>query len=125
MGPRQVFKAFCFTIAGLVFLVACQSSASIRANAGADFSVKVGVAPIFDGCASTGEIVNYHWEIIEAPDKMSDDVGKMIREIDPNCSFTLDANMGVDEIGEWVIELEVSDSNGNTSTDTVLVDVLP
>jgi hypothetical protein len=32
--------------------------------------------------------------------------------------------MVVDEIGLWKVELEVSDDAGNTSTDTVLVEVM-
>lgn len=115
-------------IAGLVLglLAACGgSNASLQANAGTDFSVTVGEAPMFDGCASTGEIANYKWTIVSAPDKMSQDAGKVIREVDANCSFTLGAAMGVDEVGPWVIELEVRDAGGNTSTDEVQVEVGP
>lgn len=85
--------------------------------------MKVGEAPNFEGCASTGEIVNYKWRIIDAPDKMPSDSGKIIREVDHNCSFTLGAQMGVDEVGEWVIELEVRDAEGTTNTDTGRVEV--
>lgn len=106
------------------FLGACQGGASLKADAGEDFSVRVGESPAFDGCASTGDIVNYRWKILEAPDNMPEDVGKIIREVDNNCSFTLTAEMVVDEIGLWKIELEVSDGTGNTSTDTVLVEVM-
>lgn len=115
-------------IAGLVLglLAACGgSNAPLQANAGTDFSVTVGEAPMFDGCASTGEIANYKWTIVSAPDKMSQDAGKVIREVDANCSFTLGAAMGVDEVGPWVIELEVRDAGGNTSTDEVQVEVGP
>ena len=72
---------------------------------------------------SSGDIVNYQWTIVEAPATMPGDAGKIIREVDPNCSFTLDANMGVDEVGQWVIELAVTDSEGQTDTDTVTVTV--
>lgn len=105
-------------------LVACQgSSEPPQAEAGQDFSVIVGEQPTFDGCGSTGEMINYKWTIISAPEQLADDAGKVIRETDPNCSFTLGAAMGVDEVGEWVIELEVQDEAGNTSTDTVTVTV--
>ncbi len=118
------------TTIGLIFLLlwlllACQSGPPLQANAGDDFSVQVGQPPTFDGCASTGQISNYKWTIVSAPDQVSEDVGKVIREVDANCSFTLEAMMGVDEVGEWVIELEVRDGQGNTSTDTVRVEVVP
>jgi hypothetical protein len=115
-------------IAGLILglLAACGgSSAPLQANAGTDFSVNIGESPTFDGCASTGEVANYKWTIVSAPDKMSDDAGKVIREVDANCSFTLGAAMGVDEVGPWVIELEVRDAGGNTNTDQVQVEVGP
>ena len=88
-----------------------------------DFSVPVGEAPTFDGCASTGEIVNYAWTLRETPSNMADDVNKPLREQEESCEFTLESNMIVDEVGTWVIELEVSDAQGTASTDTVRVEV--
>jgi hypothetical protein len=96
---------------------------SITADAGEDFSIQIEQSPTFDGCGSTGDIQNYRWTIIEAPDKMVGDSGKIIRELDTNCSFTLEAAMGVDEVGTWVIELEVSNPSGDTATDQVIVNV--
>jgi hypothetical protein len=107
-----------------VFLVACSSGPdSLTADAGDDFTVKMGEQPHFDGCASTGNIVNYKWTIISAPEKMSQDAGKVIREIEPDCAFTLDTQMGVDEVGPWEIQLEVEDEAGNTAVDAVNVTV--
>lgn len=123
MNALIFFVTIGLTLLTLGMLVACQSSPPLQANAGADFNVKMGESPTFDGCASTGEIVNYRWTIPSAPDKMPGDAGKVIRETDPNCSFTLGAEMGVDEVGEWVIELEVRDAEGNTNTNTVQVEV--
>jgi hypothetical protein len=105
-------------------LVACQLGSSLKADAGDDFSVKVGFSPVFDGCASTGDIVNYRWRILESPDNMPEDVGKIIRDVDSECSFTLSSEMGVYEVGTWKIELEVRDSADNTSSDTVIVEVV-
>ena len=123
----RYFRALLMIGLSLGMLAGCQGggSAPLQANAGQDFTVKVGQPPTFDGCASTGEIANYKWTITGAPEQMASDAGKIIREVDANCSFRLEANMGVDEAGDWTIELEVRDSGGNTSTDTVQVKVEP
>jgi hypothetical protein len=105
MRASKSFVVIGLTLLLLGMLVACQGSPALQANAGTDFRVKEGEAPTFDGCASTGDIVNFKWTIISAPDNMVGDAGKLIREIDSNCSFTLGAEMGADEIGAWVIEL--------------------
>ena len=117
-------KTLLIVVIGITIFAACQGSDQpLQANAGDDFSVKVGEAPNFDGCASTGDMINYKWTIISAPDPMASDEGKVIREVDGNCSFTLESQMGLDEVGEWLIELEVQDENGQSSTDTVQVQV--
>ena len=72
-----------------------------------------------------GDIVNYKWTIITCPEACAADEGKVIREMDPNCSLTLEAAMVIEEVGLWTIELEVSDSEGNTSRDSVRVEVSP
>ncbi len=110
----------------LVILAACQgSSEPLQANAGTDFTIKVGEKPTFDGCASTGNIENYKWMIVSAPDQMAQDSGKVICEVEPNCSFTLGTAMKPEEAGEWVLRLEVKDTQGNTSADEVAVSVEP
>ena len=67
--------------AAAAMLAAGCSSSTVSAEAGDDFVVTIGEAPTFDGCASSGDIDSYTWEIVEAPDTMADDAGK---EIDPN-----------------------------------------
>ena len=109
---------------GAMLLVgACGNGSELRADAGADLSIRVGESPTFDGCGSDGQIQNYRWVIIEAPDLMAGDADKVIREIESSCSFTLDATMEIQEIGTWIVELTVSDSDGNTSADTVRLEV--
>lgn len=108
---------------GIVVLVACQNE-PLQANAGDDFTIRVGERPIFDGCASTGDIINYQWTIVTPSPNMPEDEGKIIREAAGTCSFTLEAMMGVDEVGRWVIELEVRDAADSWSTDQVVVDVV-
>jgi len=110
----------------LVMLAACQgSSEPLQANAGTDFTIKVGEKPTFDGCVSTGNIENYKWMIVSAPNQMAQDSGKVICEVEPDCSITLDSAMKPGEAGEWVLRLEVKDAQGNTSTDEVKVSVEP
>lgn len=119
---RRVFVFVSLLIA--LGLVACGGEEeSLTANAGEDFEIQVGDSPTFDGCASTGEIDNYKWTILEAPPAMAEDSGKVIREVDANCSFKLDAAMGLKEMGAWVIQLEVSGYEGQTATDQVTVTV--
>lgn len=108
---------------GLVLAAACGGDDDLAADAGDDFAVVVGESPTFDGCGSSGDIVNYQWVIRGTPSDMADDVDKPLREVDDQCSFTLDAAMLIDEVGEWTIELTVSDAEGNTSSDTVTVEV--
>ena len=104
---------------------ACGNGSELKADAGADLSITVGDSPTFDGCGSNGQIQNYRWVIIEAPDLMPGDAGKVIREIESSCSFSLDATMEIQEVGIWVVELTVSDDDGNTSDDTVTMEISP
>jgi hypothetical protein len=120
---RSLACASCLVIAALLS-TACGSSSDLAADAGEDRSFAVGESPEFNGCSSSGEIVDYRWVIIDAPDGAADkDNGKVLRETNAECTFTIDAAMEVDEVGPWVIELTVSDSDGDTSTDSVIVTI--
>lgn len=121
-------KSRAFTVLVTIVIIAAgcgngSSSDSVRADAGNDFSVAVGQSPQFDGCGSAGEIDNYQWTIRETPNDMGDDVDKVLREVGGECSFDLETAMIVDEVGEWTIELEVRDPDGNSSRDTVIITV--
>ncbi len=107
-----------------VLLAAGCGSGGVSADAGDDFTVEVGSSPSFDGCGSSGDIVNYRWQIEAAPPDMADDVGKAIRESMDECSFSLEAAMLAKEAGSWEIELTVTDVDGNTSSDRVTVEVV-
>jgi hypothetical protein len=102
---------------------ACSSGDALEADAGPDFTIAVGDAPSFDGCASSGEVANYQWVILEAPADMASDVGKELRGVLTECSFSLENSMVIDEVGSWTIELLVTDSDGNSSSDSVQVDI--
>lgn len=99
------------------------SPVPLSANAGVDFTLNVGEIPTFDGCASTGAILNYQWTILEAPEAKASDVGKVIRATESNCRFTLEDAMVIEEAGTWVIELEVRGEEGDTAKDSVTVTV--
>lgn len=116
------FGFILIVVLGLL-LIGCGEDNPLKANAGEDFAIKVGESPTFDGCGSSGNIDNYRWTIIEAPPAMAEDNGKIIRDVDANCSFTLESAMGLKEVGEWVIELEVSNSVGRRDTNRVVVTV--
>ena len=94
----------------------------LSADAGDDFTVILGEAPVFDGCDSSGDLISYTWTIVEAPADMSEDVGKVLRQSIGECSFTLESNMEVADVGEWTIELLATDGV-TESTDTVTVTV--
>jgi hypothetical protein len=54
---------------------------------------------------------------------MAGDSGKVIRETDANCSFTLEETMSPRHTGVWEVQLEVRDRAGATATDTVKVTI--
>jgi hypothetical protein len=117
---KRVWLLIIVVFGGMI-LIGCETDNPLSADAGEDFEIQIGQPPEFDGCKSTGNINNYRWTIVEAPDKMAADRGKVIRDVDPNCSFRLDVAMGVDEVGLWIVELEVSNSSGGRATDRVSI----
>jgi hypothetical protein len=128
------FSVLILVLLSTIGVVACQPVAPphprtdrivLKAHAGEDFAIQVGESPTFDGCNSVGNITNYKWWITEAPENMAEYDGKVIREVDPNCSFTLTTSMLADDVGMWEIELMVSDAKNRISRDSVQVDVVP
>lgn len=105
-----------------LILVACGGE-KLQADAGEDFVVNIGDAPTFDGCGSTGDIENYQWSVLSAPDTRAEDSNKVIRAVEGACQFTLEDTMVLEEIGEWVIQLTVRDTDDKTATDTVKITV--
>ena len=111
---------------GLVFasgmvLAACGvDGGSISSDAGPDFAVSVGEAPLFDGCESSGDISNYEWTIIEAPEGQPDSDGKPLRTEMFDCSFELENTMVLADVGDWTIELTVSNDDVEASDEVVV-----
>ena len=122
--PRARLGLVVALLAGFGLLAAaCGGSAALEADAGADFQVDVGEAPTFDGCESSGDIDNYQWVIIDAPEAVADDVDKALRDTMDDCTFTVESAMVAEEAGEWTVELTVTDSEGVESSDEVTVTV--
>lgn len=97
--------------------------APISADAGDDFIVTVGDVPTFDACRSTGDIENYRWTVLTPPEAVAEDAGKIVREVESNCRFTLGDAMVIEEVGDWIILLEVRRGT-EIQTDTVTVTVI-
>ncbi len=116
-------RAFAFASSLALLGASCSDGGSLSADAGSDFSVAVGESPEFNACDSTGEIANYAWTIAAAPDGAGDQEGKAIRDTSADCSFVLEAAMVPEEVGSWTIELTVSDDEGSSSTDSVVIEV--
>ena len=112
-------------VAGGLALAACGGDAaesSLVVDAGDDFTVVVGEAPVFDGCDSEGEFANYEWTIVSAPESAADDDGKVLRTVMADCSFELENAMDIADVGEWTIELVATDGESE-SADQVVVTV--
>ncbi len=108
--------------AAIAIGVAGCGSSGLSADAGADSTVSIGEAPVFDGCESSGDSLMYSWTIVEAPADMAEDVGKVLRESIADCSFTLESDMEIADTGTWVVELSVTNGS-DTATDQVTVTV--
>lgn len=121
MSSQRLVKIFMLAI-GLL-LVGCVADQVLKADAGPDFTLSIGESPTFNGCASAGNITNFQWKILEAPEAMAEDNGKVIKEMYADCAYTLETEMGFEEMGIWIIELEVTDDQGATAVDTVAIDV--
>ena len=119
-------RSLAVAMAAGLFLAACGTeveSSSLSADAGADFTVAVGEVPVFNACDSGGDIANYEWTIVSAP--VEGDDGKVLRATMNNCEFELENAMVIGDLGEWTIELSITDEDGDiTASDEVLVTVV-
>lgn len=113
-------RSLALSVAAGLALAACSGGSGVVADAGTDFTVAVGEAPVFDGCGSSGDINNYEWTIVTAPTE--EDGGKALRTEMGDCDFLLESTMVIDDVGEWTIELSVTDGE-DQATDQVVVTV--
>jgi hypothetical protein len=97
------------------------------ANAGPDIIVHVGETASFDGSLSVdldgGKIAYYHWSITAAPEGRQDEVGRVLQEGDV-AVYTTDLAMNEDNLGQWTIELRVTDDEGQLATDDMMLTVI-
>ncbi len=99
------------------------------ANAGPDITVRVGQTASFDGSSSVdldgGKIVYYHWSIRAAPEERQDEVGRVLQEGEGAAVCTADLAMNEVNLGQWTIELRVTDDEGQSATDEMMLTVIP
>ena len=99
------------------------------ANAGPDMRVRVGERVSYNGSQSVdldgGKIVYYHWSIRAAPEGRQDEVGRVLQEGQDATVCTTDLAMHEDNLGQWTIELRVTDDEGQSATDEMMVTVIP
>jgi hypothetical protein len=99
------------------------------AKAGPDVVVHVGEGLSCDGSSSVdldgGKIVYYQWRIAAAPEGRQDEVGRILREGQDAATCPPDLLFNSEDLGEWTIELKVTDDEGQSATDDLVVTVVP
>ena len=99
------------------------------ANAGSDTIVHVRETVSFDGSSSVdldgGRIVYYHWRITAGPEGRETEEDRVLREGEDAAVWTTDSPIGEEDLGEWVIELTVTDDEGQSATDDMKLAVVP
>jgi hypothetical protein len=120
--PLLILLALALTGCALV------TKAPPLAYAGPDMTVRVGENVTYDGSQSVdldgGRIVYYKWYIMGAPEGREDQIGVVIREGEDAAMWTSTTPMGEEDLGEWVIELRVTDDEGQSATDDLLLAVI-
>ncbi len=97
------------------------------ANAGGDVSLEAGTVMTYDAGGSSdadgGSIVSYEWKIIGTPEGKEDAIGNVIYTgTEPK--WTTANPMKPAAIGEWTVELKVTDDEGETAVDIMVVTVI-
>jgi hypothetical protein len=106
---------------------ALATKAPPRAYAGPDITVHIGEKVSYDGSLSVdldgGRIVYYHWRVASAPQGREDQIGRVLREGEDAAIWTTDTPMQEEDLGEWIIELKVTDEEGHSATDDLTLTV--
>jgi hypothetical protein len=99
-----------------------------RAYAGPDMTVRIGETVTYDGSQSVdlngGRITYYKWYIMGAPEGREDQIGVVIQEGEDTVIWTTASPVGEEDLGEWVIELKVTDDEGQSATDDLILIVI-
>ena len=131
MRPRIVSPILTLLIGFSLVLTGCAlaTKAPPVANAGPDILVHVGETVSCDGSSSVdldgGEIVFYRWTVAAAPEGREDQVGIIVQEGSDAMICTVDLPLSEENVGEWIIELAVTDDEGQTDTDDLVLSVVP
>ena len=125
-GPILALTSF---LAVTLTRCAIATKAPPVANAGTDITVHVGESVSYDGSHSVdldaGKIVYYHWRVTGAPEGREDEIGRVLREGEDAAVWTTDAVMAKQDLGQWIVELTVTDDEGQSATDDLTLTVVP
>jgi|GEM_PF-1370885 len=138
MQPLRRFETFArvrCTPPVLVILAAALTGCALAtkappvADAGPDITANVGEEVSFDGSSSVdldgGELTCYHWSIRFAPEELQDEVGRVLQEGQDAAVCTTDLAVNKDSVGQWTIELKVTDDEGQSAIDEMVLTVIP
>jgi hypothetical protein len=107
---------------------ALATKAPPRAYAGPDITVHLGETVSYDGSQSVdldgGKIVYYHWRVASAPEGREDEIGRVLREGEDAATWTTNSPVQEEDLGQWIIELKVTDEEGQSATDDLTLTVV-
>jgi hypothetical protein len=125
---RSAISAVLPIVALLLTGCALATKAPPVANAGPDVTVRVGETVAFDGSQSVdldgGQIVYYRWYIMGTPEGREGEVGRVLREGEDAAVWASDEPMTDEDLGQWIIELKVTDEESQSATDDMTLTVI-
>ena len=131
MRLRKLTQILAFAVLGGATLAGCAlvTKAPPRAHAGPDVLIHVGEPFSCNGSSSVdldgGKIVYYHWRITATPEGREEEVGRVLHEGEDAVSCSADFLAQEEDMGEWVVELKVTDDEGQSATDDMMLTVDP
>ncbi len=130
MQLRSFAWIFAFTILVGLALTGCAlaTKAPPRADAGPDVTVHIGEIVSYDSSLSIdldgGKIVYYRWRVASAPEGREDEIGRLLHEGQDAAVWSSDVPLAEQDVGEWIIELEVTDDEGQSAIDDLALTVV-